>query len=149
MSDFLINFCNVSHKLQLFLFDWKAAVCFVRVENGSYASCFLLGFFAEFMGEGYGCVHAFWINHSFLIHRGMLEMFFPWFEVMLLGFCICFQKTCIGLRVRLELDSNICLFLSGTFNHFYAFKQSYYWIPVSQAVAPHKFLLSPPHHSQG
>jgi hypothetical protein len=51
LSDFLINFCNVSQVLAIHFFYRKAAVDFVRVEHGSYASCFLLGFFSGFMGD--------------------------------------------------------------------------------------------------
>jgi len=80
----LVNFfaMRVSSFSHSFLFDWKAAIYFVKAENGSHESCFLVGFFTGV----YGVVDKSCILDS---SRGMLEMFFPWFEVMLLlGFCI-------------------------------------------------------------
>lgn len=74
-----------------FLFEWKAAVYFVKVENGSHESCFLLGFFTGGLWGGDVAVCPCVLDKSCILDssRGMLEMFFPWFEVMLLlGFCI-------------------------------------------------------------
>jgi hypothetical protein len=80
---------RVSSFSHSFLFDWKAAIYFVKAENGSHESCFLVGFFTRVYGVVAVCTCV--LDKSCILDssRGMLEMFFPWFEVMLLlGFCI-------------------------------------------------------------
>jgi hypothetical protein len=47
---FLNQFLQCESSFSYSFFYRKAAVDFVRVEHGSYASCFLLGFFSGFRG---------------------------------------------------------------------------------------------------